>query len=97
MEDERACHRNNCICPHMKCYKGWVDYTVMEKVYIDKDTTAEVEKVYTEPCQTCDPKRYNIIHTSKTTEERNRRLQELSMSKRSQSYEQNEQSKTRVL
>lgn len=97
MEDERACIKPNCLCPHMNCYKGWVDITVIEQVYIDKDTKADVEKIYAEPCQICDPERHRIIKTSQSPEERDRKLQALSKNKRSQSYEQNEQSKTRVL
>lgn len=80
------CPRVGCHCTHSDpCDRGWI----LETNKKGHDTAR--------PCPTCDPERAEIFRTSRSTEERNARLQARSKARRAAHYEEEEASRTRTL
>ena len=101
MNLENHCGRSNCNCTHSQgCIKGWIwlEYVDEKKVVrngIPSITLTTYEGV--RPCQTCDPERYEIWWSSKSSFEYHERLRMRSTVNRTKAYENEERDKTRTL
>ena len=101
MNLENHCGRSNCYCTHSQgCIKGWIwlEYVDEKKVVrngIPSITLTTYEGV--RPCQNCDPERYEIWWSSKSSFEYHERLRMRSTVNRTKSYENEERDKTRTL
>jgi len=101
MNLENHCGRSNCHCTHSQgCIKGWiwVEYVDEKKVVrngIPSITLTTYEGV--RPCQNCDPERYEIWWSSKSSFEYHERLRMRSTVNRTKAYENEERDKTRTL
>jgi len=101
MDLERHCHRAGCICTHTEpCYGGWVWIQYVEEVKrmvkgIPSVTLVDREGV--RPCMICDPERYEIWLTSKSSHEYHERLSARSSHQKIKAYEKDERDKTRTL
>ena len=96
------CPKEVCACNHLDpCEAGWVRVTQTEiQVRTLRDgSTKEIEQVYDSYtfCPTCDPERAHILATSKTSEERTRRLANRSQFKVAENYDRENASRTRTL
>lgn len=95
------CGQRGCICTHTAgCSKGWIftEYTDEIRVKVDGLPTIKLVKregVY--PCPVCDPDRYEIYITSKSSYEYHERLRNRSSHSRTKAYENEERHKTRTL
>lgn len=98
---ESHCGKHGCFCTHTNgCVKGWIEqeYTHEKKVIrsgIPSVTLTTYEGV--RPCQNCDPERYEIWWSSKTSAEYHERLRARSTVNRNKAYENEERDKTRTL
>lgn len=101
MNLENHCGRSNCYCTHSQgCIKGWIwlEYVDEKKVVrngIPSITLTTYEGV--RPCQNCDPERYEIWWSSKSSFEYHERLRMRSTVNRTKAYENEERDKTRTL
>ena len=98
---ENHCGKHGCYCTHTNgCVKGWIEqeYTHEKKVVrggIPSVTLTSYDGV--RPCQNCDPERYEIWWSSKTSAEYHERLRARSTVNRNKAYENEERDKTRTL
>jgi len=102
MKNRATCYKDWCRCTHEEpCERGWIWIveTVQEKRRNrDGDTIiSNTNHEAVTPCPTCDPERAEIFRTSKSLEERDKRLRERSSARRQESYENAEQDRTRTL
>lgn len=101
MDMERHCKRTACMCTHEEpCYAGWVEFSYVEEVKHVRNGIPSIkliDRIAVRPCMICDPERYEIWFSSKTSQEYHERLSARSSSNRSKAYEKDERDKTRTL
>lgn len=98
---DNHCGKHGCYCTHTNgCVKGWIEQEyIHEKKVIRGGIPSVTLKTYegVRPCQNCDPERYEIWWSSKTSAEYHERLRARSTVNRNKAYENEERDKTRTL
>ena len=90
MNLEDHCGVSGCICTHTQgCSKGWIIRKYSDEKYVEYEGAT--------PCPICDPDRYEIFLTSKSSSELGERLRARGTHTKRKVYEENENSKTRTL
>ena len=98
--EPEKCWRNNCICSHEVCERGWVEVrfkVVQEKRFKNEIKFIESEYDGVKPCETCDPERAQLFASSTSSAELTTKLQQRSQFKVAENYDIAEASKTRTL
>lgn len=95
------CMKPGCLCTHTHgCERGWIWKEYDDQVvYIDrqgKRSTKTIKREGVVPCMNCDSERYEIWLTALTYEDYIEKLQKRGYGKK-KAYENEENSKTRVL
>lgn len=98
---DNHCGKHGCYCTHTNgCVKGWIEQEyIHEKKVVRNGIPSLTLTTYqgVRPCQNCDPERYEIWWSSKTSAEYHERLRARSTVNRNKAYENEERDKTRTL
>jgi len=98
---EYHCGKQGCYCTHTHgCTKGWIEQEYIHEKKVVRNGIPSVTLTKYDgvrPCQTCDPERYEIWWSSKTSAEYHERLRARSTVNRNKTYENEERDKTRTL
>ena len=98
---ENHCGKHGCYCTHTNgCSKGWIEQKYIHEKKVIRNGIPSVTLTTYEgvrPCQNCDPERYEIWWSSKTSAEYHERLRARSTVNRNKTYENEERDKTRTL
>jgi len=101
MNLDRHCRKSGCMCTHDEpCYAGWINFKYVEEVKKIRNGIPSVtllDREAARPCMICDPDRYQIWFSSKSSDEYHERLQSRSSANKSKAYEKDERDKTRTL